>query len=341
MPSLIKFLAEYLKIIIWLIIAGFIMSWFFWRNCCTSISSYFWIGFFTSSLWILLWLGNAYISRVFDYFYSWYQEPLKRLALGIVGMIVYTVGSVYGLIYLFLYAFQFDVGTNLTGTFISTMGITLIITMFMTSRAFFKNWRQSAVDAERAKKESVVAQYESLKSQVNPHFLFNSLNALTNLVYEDQDKAVKFIKQLSEVYRYVLDTREKEVVPIDDELRFLESYFFLQKIRFGENLKVENQLRAGSTMLAPLALQLLVENAIKHNVVSADDPLTIKLYQEQGFVVVENSLQKKITLGEKSNGLGIDNIKRRYQFLTAKEVAVVETRGKFIVKLPIIEMEKV
>jgi hypothetical protein len=339
MPSLIKFLAEYLKIIIWLIIAGFIMSWFFWRNCCTSVVSYFWIGFFTSSLWILLWLGNAYISRVLDYFYSWYREPLKRLVVGIIGMVVYTVGSVYGLIYLFRYAFHFDVGPDLSGTFISTMGITLVITMFMTSRAFFSNWRQAAVDAERSKKESVAAQYESLKNQVNPHFLFNSLNALTNLVYEDQEKAVKFIKQLSEVYRYVLDTREKEVVPLADELKFLESYFFLQQIRYGENLKIENHLLETASLIAPLALQLLIENAIKHNEVSTEHPLSIKLYRDQTYLVVENSLRKKGTLGENTNGVGLENIRKRYQFLTNREVSIQETDQKFIVKLPIIEGE--
>jgi LytS/YehU family sensor histidine kinase len=290
-------------------------------------------------MWIALWMGNAYVSQSLDKIYSWYTDPLKRLLIGLVGMVFYTVGAVYGLIYFFRFVFGFDVGDQLEGTFISSISITLVVTMFMTSRTFFANWKQASLDAERAKKESVTAQYESLKSQVNPHFLFNSLNALTNLVYEDQDKAAKFIKQLSEVYRYVLDSREKEVVSIKEELRFLDSYFFLQKIRFGENLKIENGLSAVSSMIAPLALQLLVENAIKHNVVSADNPLLIRLYQEGKSIVVENSLLRKSIITETSNGIGIDNIKKRYQFLAKQEVVVLETKENFIVKLPIIEVD--
>jgi sensor histidine kinase YesM len=322
-------------------IAGSVATTYFTcTSCLLEHSRFLWVTFFSSILWMFLWIGNEELTHFVSTKISWVEFPLKRFVWGIVSTVLFTVSVVLLIskISEIILKTKFD---NYFEVVIPSLIITFIISLTLHSREFLIQWRKSAVDAERLKKESVAAQYESLKSQVNPHFLFNSLNALTNLVYEDQDKAAKFIKQLSEVYRYVLDTREKEVVPIEDELRFLESYFFLQKIRFGENLKIENQLRAGSTMLAPLALQLLVENAIKHNVVSIDDPLTIKLYHEPDFIVMENSLQKKITLGEKSNGMGIDNIKRRYQFLTTKEVLVVETTEKFIVKLPIIEREEI
>jgi sensor histidine kinase YesM len=330
---------ENARIILISIAGSALMTFLTCPTCSQGSNRYWWVTFFSAILWISLWIGNGMLTRFLNKKISWVEFPLKRFIWGICSTVIYTVSMVLLISkgWELIFTMKFD---NYFEVVIPSLVITFFISLIMHSREFLIQWRKSAVDAERSKKESVAAQYESLKSQVNPHFLFNSLNALTNLVYEDQDKAAKFIKQLSEVYRYVLDTREKEVVPIEDELRFLESYFFLQKIRFGENLKVENQLHAGSTMLAPLALQLLVENAIKHNVVSADDPLTIKLYQEPDFVVVENSLQKKTTLGEKSNGMGIDNIKKRYQFLTTKEVLVVETTEKFIVKLPIIEIEK-
>ncbi|MBI3221125.1 MAG: hypothetical protein HYZ44_16560, partial [Bacteroidetes bacterium] len=169
-PSIIKFLKENSITIFWLVVAGFAMSWFIWRDCCNKFVAYLWIGAFTSSLWIALWMGNAYLSQYLDYFFSWHKEPLKRLIAGLIGMVVYTVGAVNGLVFLFNHVFSFDVGDQLYGTYYSTIGITLIITMFMTSRSFLLNWRESAVDAERAKKESVAAQYESLKNQVNPHF---------------------------------------------------------------------------------------------------------------------------------------------------------------------------
>lgn len=340
MPSLIKFIKSNLLTMLLLTLAGFVMSWFIWRGCCTAISSLALITIFTATLWIALWLGNAYLAQSLSYFYSWHKEPVKRLIIGLVGMTVYTIGAVKGIIYFFHYVVGFDVGDNLSTTFTSTIIITLIITMFMTGREFLINWRQAAVDAEASKRASINAQYESLKNQVNPHFLFNSLNALTNLVYEDQDKAAKFIKQLSEVYRYVLDTRDKEVVALEDEMRFLESYLFLQKIRFGENLLVEINLSTKDKLIAPLALQLLVENAIKHNEASSENPLSIKITEQDGYIVVENSLQRKHIPEEKSPGIGLENIKSRYKFLSDHPVVVDENKEKFVVKLPLIESDE-
>ena len=196
--------------------------------------------------------------------------------------------------------------------------------------------RQSAINAERLEKESVKAQYESLKNQVNPHFLFNSLNALTNLVYEDPDKAAKFIKQLSEVYRYVLDSRSKELVSITEELQFLQSYIFLQQIRFGDKLKMVIDLPNPTGEVAPLALQLLIENAIKHNIIATDQPLTIQVYHQDGYFVVENDLQRKTVLSEDSSGLGLDNITKRYNFLSSVKVKIEESSSKFKVSIPVI-----
>jgi LytS/YehU family sensor histidine kinase len=185
-------------------------------------------------------------------------------------------------------------------------------------------------------KENFVARFENLKSQVNPHFLFNSFNALTNLVYEDQDKAAKFIKKLSDVYRYVLDTRDREVVSLEEEMDFLKSYVFLQQIRFGEKLKIDIQLNGIKSMVAPLALQMLIENAIKHNVVSEESPLTVKVYADDQYLAVENDLQKKVILSEDKSGVGLDNIRKRYEFLTGREIVIQETPEKFIVRLPFI-----
>lgn len=218
----------------------------------------------------------------------------------------------------------------------TAVAIALFITFFFTSRSFLLNWRQSEIDAERLKKESISAQYESLKNQVNPHFLFNSFNVLSHLVYDDQDKAVKFIKQLSQVYRYVLDTREKELVSLDDELSFLDSYVFLQQIRFERKLDIQITLSGVVSFVAPLALQMLIENAIKHNVVSADDPLHIRIYSEEGFICVENNLQKKRSSSEPSAGVGLENICKRYEFLTERKAVITKTEGLFIVKLPMI-----
>jgi LytS/YehU family sensor histidine kinase len=158
-------------------------------------------------------------------------------------------------------------------------------------------------------------------------------------VYEDQDKAVQFIKQLSEVYRYVLDTREKEVVSLEEDKKFLDSYLYLQQIRFGDKLKLEVKLDGVKSMVAPLVLQMLVENAIKHNIISEENPLTIRVYSREHFIVIENTLQKKTILSEDSPGIGLDNIQKRYEFLSDKKVEVIQN-DLFIVKLPIISESK-
>lgn len=311
------------------------MGWFIWRDCCEQISSLGWVILFTVSLWIALWLGNAFVSEWIDNIFSWHKDPVKRLIAGLVGMTIYTVGAVFGLIYTFHFAFGFDVGDQFYGTLYSTILITLVITMFMTGRAFLLNWRESAVEAERLKKENMESQFNSLRSQVNPHFLFNSLNALTNLVYQDQDKAVKFIKQLSTVYRYILSTRDKELVSLAEELEVLHSYLFLQQIRFGEKLKLHVDLN-GDGLVAPLALQMLVENAIKHNIIADEQPLTVRIYKDEAFVIVENNLQKKSIPTDESTGAGLENIKKRYSFLSAEAVRVEDNGHSFKVSVPII-----
>jgi LytS/YehU family sensor histidine kinase len=250
-------------------------------------------------------------------------------------MILVTLIVVYiamGLYYLLL---GIDLTGDLGDILYVSLGISTVISMFLHGRSFLYSWRQEAVNAERLLQEGLKSQFESLKSQVNPHFLFNSLNALTNLVHEDPDRAVKFIKQLSEVYRYVLYTRDRDLVQLEEELKFLDSYLFLQRIRFGNKLDVEIDLK-GDQQVAPLVLQMLIENAIKHNVVSDEHPLRIRLFQQNDWVVVENNRLAKRTLPEESTGVGLANIKSRYAYFSDKPVQVETDNGKFSVKLPVI-----
>ncbi|GAB3826006.1 hypothetical protein GCM10028895_36290 [Pontibacter rugosus] len=214
--------------------------------------------------------------------------------------------------------------------------ITFIISLAMHSRTFLLSWRDMAINVERLKKESIASQYESLKAQVNPHFLFNSLNVLTSLVEIDQKQAVKFIRKLSEVYRYVLDSRQKEIVPLLEELHFAESYIYLQKIRHGKALQVQNDLPLDANlMVVPLALQMLLENAIKHNVALEEQPLRVHLYLEDNYLVVQNNVQEK-RIREESTGMGLPTINSRYVYLTGKKVLILSTEHNFIVKLPLL-----
>ncbi|HOX83231.1 MAG TPA: histidine kinase [Chryseolinea sp.] len=335
-----KFFQENYKPVLWMTAAGFAMPTFVCSSCLHSLSKYLIIGLLNAIMWIALWLGNAALGQWVDTKISWFERPVMRFIIGMISMTLYTIGIIYFILVLFEFVFNLRlIGDDLVGTFKIATIITFCISFFMHSRAFLLNWKQASIDTEILKKESIAAKYESLKNQVNPHFLFNSFNALTNLVYEDQDKAVQFIKQLSDVYRYVLDTRDKEVVSLEEEKKFLESYLYLQQIRFGDKLKLEVKLDGVKSMVAPLVLQMLVENSIKHNIISEENPLTIRVYSHDHFIVIENNLQKKTIMEEDSPGIGLDNIQKRYEFLSDTKVEVIRNE-MFIVKLPIIPESK-
>jgi sensor histidine kinase YesM len=312
---------------------------YFGCSACIGTRVFLIVSGFTFLMWMFLWKGNSFVTHLVSARISWIEFPIKRLLVGIMVTTAYTLFAIFALIAFFENVFDFHFGDQLNMTVYSSVGLTIFISLILHSRSFLLSWKETKIESERYQKESIAARYESLKNQVNPHFLFNSLNALTNLVYEDQDKAVKFIKQLSEVYRYVLDTRERELVSLSEEVAFLTSYIYLQQIRFGEKLQVHLKIDAEG-MVAPLALQMLIENAIKHNIVSEDDPLTIRIYTDEGYLVVENNLQKKLISAEPSVGIGLENICNRYKFLSNKQVEVTEASNIFKVRLPLI-IEKI
>jgi sensor histidine kinase YesM len=325
---------EYLTTAFVLLVVGCVMTLIVCQSCHDSLSRFITVSTFFSIMWIALWLGNSYSADWFSARISWTEQPVKMFFVVFVFTIVYTLLAVYIILLFYRHVLGFKVEAN--NIIYSSLIITFLISMFMHGRSFLLGWKQSAIDAEKAKHESVTAKYESLKSQVNPHFLFNSLNALTNLVYENQDLAARFIKQLSEVYRYVLDTRDRELVSKEEEIRFLDSYIFLQKIRFEKNLIIQVDLAGVETSFPPLVLQMLIENAIKHNEISTDHPLSINIYREEEYIVVANNLQKKRSLTVDSPGIGLANITNRYEFLSNSKVVVAQRDGKFIVKLPLL-----
>jgi len=333
---LVAFLRESWKVAVWLVAVATLMNLAMSLSNGWSLRTTLYVGVLTILIWQFLWLGNGFLNEWLDARYSWRDQPGRRFLAGMVGMLVFSVGIVYLLILFYRHVLNFEVGDDLNGMFFSTLIITTIITMFMTGRSFLFNWRQAAVDAEKLRRESVKAQYESLRSQVNPHFLFNSLNALTNLVHRNPDEAVRFIKQLSEVYRYVLETRDKELVSLVEELRFLDAYLFLQRIRFGDKLQLDVQTEGLVGQVAPLGVQMLVENAIKHNVIADDRPLSVRLFGANGYLWVTNTLQKKTDIPDAGGGLGLENIRRRYNFLTDRPVVVKEEGRTFEVGLPLI-----
>ncbi|MEM7374782.1 MAG: histidine kinase [Bacteroidota bacterium] len=193
--------------------------------------------------------------------------------------------------------------------------------------------------SEQQEKENILSRFETLKNQVNPHFLFNSLNVLSSLVHEDPNLAEDFIGKLTKVYRYVLDLKDQVLVPLEEELAFIKSYFFLHQIRFGNKLRLYVQIpqEDRNMLLPPLTLQLLVENAIKHNIITHDHPLTIEMYTENGTnFVVKNNFQPRKQEMVVSTGIGLQNLKARYQFLSESQPSFSQDQNYYIAKVPLL-----
>lgn len=193
------------------------------------------------------------------------------------------------------------------------------------------------LEAERQAKENILSQYQTLKSQVNPHFLFNSFNALYALVERDPKTAKQFIVKLSKVYRYALEYTDEMTIRLENELRFIRDYVFLQKIRFGENIIILNKIPKDkrNTFVPPSTLQLLIENAIKHNIVSKESPLTIELYVEKNYLVVKNNFQLRKD-NVVSTGIGQQNLIARYSYITNKQPIFGVKNGFYYAKVPLI-----
>ncbi len=293
---------------------------------------------------LFLTYGNWYLVGVLNARIPWVKKPKKRFLWGIVTVFVYSLSISVIIFYLYSkYVIRVDASVLTIGYIWDqtreAVLISFVIVFLFASNTFLYNWKNAILLNERLEKEKIANKYESLRKQVSPHFLFNSLNALSSLVYEDQDLAVKYIKQLADVYRYVLDAKEKDIVTVGEELEFLSAYIFLQKIRYGENLNIEIQITTGNkTHILPMALQLLLENAIKHNVVSMQDPLFISIRSEADTIVFENTLKPRKSQ-ERPSGTGLKNLRERYRFFTDRQVEILPSEDKFTVKIPILKMD--
>jgi len=201
--------------------------------------------------------------------------------------------------------------------------------------------KDSITEQERLKRETLQSQFETLKNQVNPHFLFNSLNTLASIIPDEPEQAVKFTEMLSKVYRYILEIKDKEVISLAEEIDCIKAYDFMLQIRFGNNFKIEQNINEAdlNKFVVPLCLQLLVENAIKHNVISTKKPLIISITSgPNNNLIVKNNLQKKEQVMN-STGTGLANITSRYKILVNKTVDVSVTKEAFTVSIPLINID--
>ncbi len=289
---------------------------------------------------LIIWEGNKIIDHLLNSKYKWIENPKRRLFIQAIAFMLFTSITLFVLMFT-LHQIRFADGRlinrKMAEIFLPALFFALALITLYISYQFFSAWKQSLIDVERYKTESAVAQLQNLKSQLNPHFLFNNLSVLTSLVYKNQDKAADFINELSKVYRYVLDNNNSELVTLQHELDFLKHYTYLLKIRFENSVSFTINIDENNLLkyLPPICLQMLVENTIQHNEASQAKPLQVNIYTNNDTLIIENNIQARSDFAESSK-TGLENLQARYSFFTERKVVISDNGNIFKVALPLI-----
>ena len=274
--------------------------------------------------------------------YSWQKDAKTLLWLGIAGSVVlstlaFFVARVLHIVIILDYSFTQFLEMETVLNYVVAVFIALIVTLAFHAFYFYKALKDTELSTQQNLTETAKAKHEALKNQLDPHFLFNSLNVLSSLIEENQTRAVQFTNGLSKIYRYVLDQRQVDLVEVASEIEFAKTYINLLKMRFEDSITCQIEVKNQGLKIVPLSLQLLLENAIKHNKISELKPLHIKIYNENNkFLIVENNLNLKTNI-KQSTGIGLDNIKFRYETLSDRNIEINKTETVFQVKLPLIK----
>lgn len=296
---------------------------------------------FTAGYTILLYIANTLIFCALDNFFA-DRFSKQRLLAG------FTISFLASLIVIFFmhllevvivekHTFQYFLENEKPANYLVPIVITFFVTVSLYAIHFYKAYNEYKVKEQKIIAGTASAKFESLKNQIDPHFLFNSLNVLSSLIEENPANAQRFTTSLSKIYRYVLEQKDKDLVSVEEEIVFAKTYMNLLKMRFENSLTYDvptDELNQ-ELKVVPLSLQLLLENTVKHNVVSEQKPLHIKIYIENGFLIIENNLQKKEVLGNRK-GVGLENIANRYAIISKKKMIIEQTEKSFKAKLPIL-----
>lgn len=290
---------------------------------------------------IMLWYGDRIIIVSLRDRFPGYRQTLKRIVFEFSAVALYTILFV-SVIDAFLMIYVFHQAPTFSGTLediLVGMLVSYLMLIVYESIYFFQEWKANIYEVEELKRAQLQNRFDSLKSQVNPHFLFNSLSSLSQLIKEDKSKASSFVQEMSQVYRYILQSNENDLSTIEKEIQFVKSYMYLQRIRFDNHVteQIEIPVEHLQAKVPSLTLQALMENAVKHNIISASKPLCIRISVDEGKnLVISNNLQKKSQLIQ-VNSFGLENIKRRFEMHGFFNVMISETHQEFKVTLPLIK----
>jgi len=305
----------------------------------SNIISYWMVLLISIAEAIMLWEANRLVLLFFRNRYPMINQTSRRIIYQVIGCTLATIIIRYLTIWFYdqtmFWGYLFPPEGYLYNIFVGLLYV-FIIGAFYEGYYYFQSWKEMYLEKEILEKENLQTQLNSLKEQINPHFLFNNLSSLSSLVMEDQHKAVTFINELSSVYRYLLQSNNNNFVTVQEELMFIRHYFHLLKTRFGNGIDLFVDVQQGyfPYSLPPLTLQLLVENAVKHNAILEEKPLQIQIHNKLDELVVENGIQLKST-PVISGKLGLNNILQKYKLLGGKEVRVEKSIDTFRVIIPL------
>ncbi|HEU4788992.1 MAG TPA: 2TM domain-containing protein [Flavobacterium sp.] len=289
--------------------------------------------------------GNGFLNHLLDRKWDWLEQTNLRVYYGILVTVLYTIPVVLGIDYIIFVILQkmpIDQFFNERMVWVHLFYIILSlgVSVFMQARSFMVKWKQASkteVTQQRIIAGTANAKFETLKNQIDPHFLFNSLNVLSSLIEENPENAQRFTTSLSKIYRYVLEQKDKELVSVAEELSFAKTYMNLLKMRFENSLFYElpETVINPDAKVVPLSLQLLLENTVKHNVVSEQKPLHIRIFIDGDYLAIQNDFQKKEVI-QSRQGVGLQNIVDRYGIITNRKVLIEQNEKTFTVKIPIL-----
>lgn len=307
-----------------------------------ALNNYLLINFgYTMLYGIVLYLANASLFIYLDQLFEMDRFSKKRISIGFIGSFIISVFIIFILrivedVLIEGESFTLFIQNETLANYVVSIIITFFVTLAFHAFFFYKAYHENKVKQQKIIAGSASAQFESLKNQIDPHFLFNSLNVLSSLIEENPESAQKFTTSLSKVYRYVLEQKDKELVSVTEELTFAKTYMNLLLMRFENSITFEiPENTTEDAKVVPLSLQLLLENCIKHNMVSSSKPLHIKISIEDNQLVIENNWQKKEILSE-GKGVGLQNIINRYALLTERKVRIFQDEKSFKVYLPLL-----
>lgn len=297
---------------------------------------------YTIGIAFIVWEGNRYLLFTLRSYFDWFNKPVRKIAALILAISFYTIPI--STLLLFVWYKLFNAGIP-DWNVITTSTLLIMVCVVFITHVYETVFLVREAESEKLKKEQLEraraeAELEALKSQIDPHFIFNSLNTLSHLIEEKPQKAKLFNDNLADVYRYILQNKAKELVLLRDEMTFLHDYFSLLQIRFEKAVQLTvtmDETMLDQYLVPPISLQILAENAIKHNEFSDAIPLLIHIDLINDELIVQNHVRKKV-LHKPSSRIGLNNLAERYRLTTNKEIKILEEKNSFIVHLPILKI---